>query len=357
MKPIRIISPEFDLLGEIDNYESLQFTRRFYSVGEFEIHIHFNKKHTDKLEKNNVIMLGADRHKVGIIRYREINDKELIIRGQTLDGIVAKRITLPDLETGYDRIIGNAETVMKHYVENNCINPSDPDRKIPQLINAIDYERGKETPWQTRYENLADVLQEIAEWCDIGWEIYLDTTNEQWVFDVVEGRDLTTGQNILPPVIFGPDFENIEAMNYTDSSLQSKNVGYAGGKGEEAERLVLQVGDAEGLDRDEIFLDCSSSENADELVNNGQQKLSEHEQITSLGGRVLQNASFVYGVDWDLGDIVTVRNKDWGVTMNTRITEIKEIYEPNNTGLEVIFGNSIPTLSARIKKKTKTIVR
>ena len=53
-------------------------------------------------------MLGADGHKVGIIRYREIDNKELIIRGQTLGGILGKRVTLPDLISGYDRIIGKS---------------------------------------------------------------------------------------------------------------------------------------------------------------------------------------------------------------------------------------------------------
>ncbi len=357
MKPIKIISPSFDLLGEIDNYESLQFTRRFFGVGEFEIHININKDHTDKLVKNNIIMLGSDVHKVGIIRYREINDDELIIKGPTLDGIIGKRITLPDMITGYDRIAGNAETVMKHFIDSNCINPTDTNRKISQLINATDEYRGVETPWQTRYENLADVIKQIAEWCDIGWEVYLDIASEKWVFDVVVGKNLTADQSLLPPVIFSPEFENVEGTAYMVSALDAKNVGYAGGKGDEEERLVLQVGDAEGLDRDEIFLDCSDSEDSTELTSNGEQKLGEHGQIESFEAKILLNNSFIYGTDWDLGDIVTIRKKKWSLTMNARITEVKEIYESAGFALEVVFGNSIPTLSTKIKKDIKTIVR
>ena len=95
------------------------------------------------------------------------------------------------------------------------------------------------------------------------------------------------------------------------------------------------------------------------LTTTENKKLSEHGKIESLEARVLLNSSFVYCTDWDLGDIVTVRNKDWGVTMDSRITEVKEIYEAT-TGfaLEVAFGNSVPTLSAKNKKKKmKTIVR
>ncbi len=41
--PIRIIDKDFNLLGEIDDYESLIFIRRFSRVGEFELHINLEK--------------------------------------------------------------------------------------------------------------------------------------------------------------------------------------------------------------------------------------------------------------------------------------------------------------------------
>lgn len=37
--------------------------------------------------------------------------------------------------------------------------------------------------------------------------------------------------------------------------------------------------------------------------------------------------NFSYKKDYDLGDIVTVRKKAWGIEMDKRITEIQEIYE------------------------------
>ncbi|MEH7087185.1 hypothetical protein V7139_31460, partial [Neobacillus drentensis] len=55
---VRIIDTSFNLLGEIDNYESLQFTRRFYRAGEFEMHIHIVKQHTDQLLEDRIIMVG-----------------------------------------------------------------------------------------------------------------------------------------------------------------------------------------------------------------------------------------------------------------------------------------------------------
>lgn len=50
-----------------------------------------------------------------------------------------------------------------------------------------------------------------------------------------------------------------------------------------------------------------------------------------------------------VGDIVTVQNKDWNITMDTRVTEVEEIYEVSGFKLNVIFGNNIPTLTQKLK--------
>lgn len=359
MKPIRIISPQFDLLAEIDDYESLQFTRRWYKPGEFELHININKNNTDMLLEDNLIMLEDDTHRVGIIRHREIKlddqgnaSEELIIKGPSLQGITGRRVTVPLSGQGYDRIKSKAETVIKHYIDTNIVNPIDMNRKISQVIIAPNLSRGIEVPWQTRFEQLDIVLQEIAEWCDIGWDIYLDIENKKWVFDVFEGRNLTTNQDILPPVIFSVEFDNIKDQHFIDSSLNFKNVGYAGGQGEEELRLMQQIGTSVGLARHEIFIDCSDSANIDELTSNGQQKLAEFKRVQSFEVNIIQS-SFIYGVDWDLGDIVTAQSKKWGITMNSRITEVKEVYEPSGFSLNATFGNNVPTLVEKLKHELK----
>lgn len=360
--PIRIIDSNFNLLGEIDDYESLQFIRKFYSVGEFELHININKNNTDKLQEDNLIIIGSDIKKVGVIRHREINVDEqgiategLMIKGYTLKGIVSRRLTIPiEGQGGYDRVSGTAETVIKHYVNNNCINPLDPSRKIEQLVLAQDLQRGKSTPWQTRYEGLSDVLQQIGEFCDIGWDIWLDIENSKFKFDIVEGRNLTANQDLLPPVIFSVDFDNIKGQTYVDSAIDYKNVGYAGGKGEEENRLIQQIGEASGLARIESFLDCSDAEDVDSLEIQGQKKLSEFKKLESFESQIIDFGSFIYGQDWELGDIVTVQNRKWGVTLDSRVVEVKEIYEVGGFQLEATFGNNIPTIIDKIKKIMNT---
>lgn len=355
---VRILDTEFNLLGEIDDYESLQFTRRFYRAGEFELHIALGKQNVDQLQKERVIMIENQPHKTGLIMHREITTGDdgidrLMVKGPTLGGVLGRRITVTD---DYDRIRAKAETVMKHYVNNHLISSTYSDRNIPFMAIAPDLQRGIETPWQTRFEPLDQVTEEIARWCDIGWLVYLDVPNQKWVFDVLEGRDLTVEQNVLPPVIFSHEFDNIESQQFVDSDLQYKNVGYAGGPGEEDDRLIQVVGSASGLDRREVFLDCSSAEDAVELVDLGEQALSEHGTIQTYDGRVLDTHSFQYEKDWDLGDRVTVQNRQWGLIMHSRIIEVTEIYEPASK-IEVKFGDEIPTITKLARQANEKVKR
>lgn len=355
---VRVIDRDFNLLAEIDDYESLQFTRRFYRAGEFELHISLGKQGVDQLQKENIIVINNKMHKAGIIQSRNITQNDqgievLVVKGPTLGGILDRRVTVTD---NFDRVRGPAETVMKHYVNNHLINSVNTQRRVPFMSNAPDLGRGKVTPWQTRFEPLNMVVQEIAEWCDIGWLVKLDYSVKKWVFDVLPGRNLTTGQNALPPVIFSRDYDNIMSQNFVDSDQQFKNVGYAGGKGEYEDRLIQMVGSSSGADRRETFLDCSGAEDAGELVDMGNQKLSLLKRIVSYDGQILNTGSFIFETDWDLGDIVTLQNRSWGLTMDSRITEVKEIYEPESR-IEISLGEEIPTITQAIKRLSTEVKR
>lgn len=369
-RPLRIIDTDFNLLAEIDNYESMFFTRSFHGIGEIEVRINRYKQHTDKLLKGNIIIIGSDTKKVFQIKHREIElgedgkvTENWLIRGLSLKAVVGQRITIPPSTTAYDTKEGNAETVMKHYLTNNIISPVDPNRIIPQLTLSPNQNRGSSISWSSRFKNLAEDITEISLNSGLGWEVYLDIQNKKWVFDVVESNDLTVNQSSKPPVIFSPEFDSLQSLQYTESELNYKNSAYIGGAGEGIDRRIVEFGDTSGLDRHEIFVDARNVKEVDDnqvaipeaeiiqtLTDKGQQELNKLIQEQYLEGQILTNSPFIYQVNYDLGDIATIQNKKWGVTMDSRITEIKEIYETSGYKIEAVFGNNIPTLIDKIKQ-------
>lgn len=366
MKPLRILAPELDLLAEIDDYESLAFTRRWHGVGEFSFSINRFKQNTDTLQKGNLIMLGNQINKVGIIKHREIGmdvngkqNENWLIKGYTLEGVVNQRITLPPVGLAADEVNLPAESVMKHYINQNIINPIDISRKIDQMVMANDQGKGQQIKWSSRYKNLAEELEAISLASGLGWFVTLDLQQKKWVFDVLEGRNLTTSQSEYPPVIFSTEFETLKSANYIDSDFAYKNFAYTGGQGEgvtrEIQTITVLSYEPTGLDRNEVFIDARDLDETESLTVRGQQKLTEYDTKESFEAEVFLNGSFQYERDFDLGDVVTVHHKGWGVMMETRIVEITETIEPSGIKLEATFGAAPVTLISKLKQEFSQI--
>ena len=353
MQPVRILNPALDLLGEVDNYLSLAFSRNYHFPGEFQLVLNRKVQNAEQLEIDNLIVLGADPLKTGIIRHREIKTGErgeeiLTIKGYSLGAILRQRITIPPVGESHDIREANAETVMKAYVQRNCLDI--PGMEFPFLVVKEDLQRGEIIKWQTRYKNLADESEQISVLTGLGWYIYPDFNSRSWIFDVYNGRNFTAGQQLNPPVIFSPEFDNIKSQEFIDSLINFGNYAIVAGQDEGADREVIMLGsDAPGLDRHVIFVDARDVQDVDDLPARGEAKLAEHQRVISFQAGVLTQGPFKYQQDWDVGDIVTIQNKDWNLTMDTRITEVTEIYEPSGFRLNVVFGNSLPTLSQKLK--------
>lgn len=388
MQPIRVYSDDLRLLTETDNYISLQFTPRFYEAGEFEIHINQYIEGAEHFQKGNYIVLDKQGDKAMVIRHREVSldsngkaSENWKITGVTLDGILDQRVTIPPEHTSHDRKKGNAETVMKHYVERHFVNPDDPERKIDFLEIAPNKNRGSQIDWESRFSNVGEEITSISKLANIGWAIYADMERRKWLFDVIEPRDVTQDNPTgLQPVFFSPDYQTIKNQQFVDSNINYRNVGYVGGQGEGTERKIVKIGEAKGIHLHEVFIDARDvggtleTEEGEEieltpeeeeaiLIERGEQKMKEFETMFYLEAQILtpsirnvtndfaMSTPFEYEVDFRLGDIVQVFNKTWNITMDAPITEIKEIHESGGFILEATFGEARPTLIQKIKRK------
>lgn len=358
MKSIRIFDKDINLLGEIDSYEEFKFKRRFFGLSEFELKINSSKLHVDKLVKNNLILLGKDYNKVGIVLHREQSgDKRsdiLTIKGVSLEGLINRRLIVPDIGVDFESCNGKQETIIKHFIDKNCVTPAISKRIIPRLVIAEDKLRGVDDGWRSSYENLSDKVKEICEYSGLGWNVILDKDSNNFIFDVIEGKNLTYGQRINPPVIFRNDFNNIGNRKYLESIINYKNVTYVG-TAEDSTKLVLSVGESEGFERIETF-SSANSDDALEITKEGKVLLKELEELKSFEIDVNPTKTFIYEKDYDLGDIVTVQDRGLGLTMDSRIIEIEETYTiKNGMSLKVTFGNSIPNILTKIKRLEKKV--
>lgn len=375
--PIRVYNRFLDLLMETSAYQSLQYKRSYHSIVDFELHINRYMHGADEFQKGNIIALNKQENKTGIILTREIeldeNGKEsenFKLTGITMDGIMNRRVSVPPADTAYDRKSGDAETVMKHYVNNHFVNPADPSRKLDKLEIAPNQRRGEHVAWESRFKDIGEELEKISIESGLGWGIFVDFNTKKLIFDCFQAKNLTQNNEFgYSPVFFSPEFETIKSQSFIDSDTDYKNAGYVGGQGEGVERKIIVLGNNSGWDRIETFVDARDIGTEDEeseeeltedeieemLIDRGQKKMKEMETIFSLEAEILtpvkKATPFQYEKDFDLGDRVQVVNKSWGLTMTAPITEFLEIHEPSGFRLEATFGQSRPTLLTKIKDK------
>lgn len=362
---IYIFDRDLNFRGILESYFSLIWTRRYSKCGEFELHCGLTPTTLGLLKRGNVIWKN-DGTEAGYIEYRNITlnaqkEEILVVSGKFLAGYLDRRIVW-----GTERFYGKAEVAIRTLVNNHAINPENPDRIIPLLELGALNGFTQNTNIQTSYSNLLETIEKIATASGLGFTCNANLENKAIALDVYEGVDRTAGQNINAPAIFSQEFENVLEQEYTDSLNNYRNVALVGGVGEGTERKLAVVGAGAGLDRFEIFADRRDLSNEDEngdpipdvdylplLEQVGNEVLAENTEIQTFDSKINLNSNLIYKQDFDLGDIVTCTSKKWGVTIDTRITEIEEVYEEKGFDVYVTFGNIVPTLIDKIKQVVK----
>lgn len=301
----------------------ISFTQHYCNVGEFAFSVPVVDKACAYLYPG--IIIAVDGEYWGIVRELDQVGDYVTVMGEDLNGILAQRITLyPDQPEasglqGYDAIKDvTTEALVKYFVNGNAVNPADPMRKIIGLEIAEDQGRGVENDaYMTRFEVLSDVLTKNLELREMGWRVTPDLVRGKYVFDVYEGIDRTGDQYDNPRVVFDVELRNALSIEYILSAKSERNIFYASlsknRKATEALTCMYARDDdyvTSGIDRREQHLNVSMDVDAQENIYNEMRDyaLKDAEQYDATRTITVEDAGrYVYGVDYALGDIVTVQ--------------------------------------------------
>lgn len=353
-----IYDSNLNLVGIIDNYEYLRWSIRYRSVDTFELKINRYKQNVDQLGIGNIIHFRKGEFvRAGIIENKEITlteegkaSESWQVTGRGLDGLLAERIALygTDSGNGYDSQSGVAETVMRHYVDVNCISSSDSDRNYSLLELEADQGRGTTVEYDARFQTIAEVLEDISLASGLGWNVVLDLDAGKFKFRVLQGVDRSWDNGVNSVVTFSPEFGNIRLIGYKKTRLNSKNVAYVGGQGEAELRTVQEVAKDgntySDVQRREFFVDARDLDSTDKLTQRGNERLEELGEEEILEFENLNTGPFEFETDFNIGDIVTVKYP--GIAeMDARIIEVVEEITPEQ-GIQnkLIVGREYPDL-------------
>lgn len=382
-------SYDLSVLGAVHDYGTFSLTLNYNKVGPFILSIDNRLENSKYFVKDRIIMLESDGLCTGIITNVTIDiddegNETRVVKGKSLGHILSHRVINSNGTNEISFEEGHSETVIKNYVSKNAVNAYDEKRNYDNLTIADSKNLGNRIKWQSKFINLSDLVEEISDYENLGWNIRVSLENDEMIFDVYEGKDLS-GE-----VVFSSEIGNVESMAYVYDEYRNKNFAYVAGEiydlkveidpetnepivktetiinattGEEIEiespkeRRIYQVGDnkATGLDRKEIFIEVKES--VDEYIDIpelGLRRLSGLTDIENMEVQIIDNSIFEYGVDYNIGDIVTVSQDDWGISRNLRIISMRIDIDTNGGMRRYLeFGDIVPMLGDRIHSELK----
>lgn len=359
---IYILNRDLELKGVLDTFESLIWNRRYYKPGEFELHCYLSNKNLNLLQKGNLIFKD-NGEEAGYITTRQLyknqEGKEVIkVNGKFITNYLEQRINW-----GRINFTGKTEILMRKLVLENAIDPEHTNRKIENLTLGDLKEFDDEIQYQNSFGNIIKCLENISNTSGIGYRNILDVEKRKIIFELYKGIDRTINNGSIAPCIFSRDFENILEQEYIESISNYKNTALIAGAGEGEERRLTFIEQGQGLDRYELYVDArdlSDEKEEDEkmpdneylpiLLQRGNEKLEEHKKISTFDSKINTKGNNTYKENYDIGDIVTIVDEEWNLRIDTRITQIDEVYEQQGFNVYVTFGNNIPTLIDKIKQ-------
>ena len=366
----RVDDTTFENIGEINQYGSLIWPDKFNGYASFELWAPITDENSEYFKKGNILWCGGDNAAVVEIVKSTIDDegtKTFNVKGRTLEMILTTRI----IWGTYNASNKYASTAMYELVNQNCVNPTNTNRKIPYLECAEDKQFGGKMSVQKTGGEVYDALTTIASSKDLGFNVLFRPKEKKLIFEVVAGVDRTIEQSEVDPVEFSTDLEDILSSSYYTNNQDEKNVAFVQGEGDGASRVSQVSGnnELEGFNRKELYVDArdlqSKTTNEDgtttsltqdeykaALINRGDDKLAECEVTETFEAqiRVFGDIQYEFGKDYQKGDKVTVRDRQLSVVVSARITEVEEDFD-DEYALVLTFGYSYPTIMQKVKQQ------
>ena len=339
---IRFYNRDMTFLGVMENHRSMIWTRKYYEPGKVMLVCPFTEENLRLTQRKNLIWMKG-RKEAAVIESRHITDEasksQIEVNGRFMSSYMDRRLIRPKVV--YD---GTVELAMRQLLSGAVALP----RVTLGQLNGFE----ETVSFQATYKNLLTYEIKLSKCSDIAFRLRPDFEAKVIYFETYKGTDHTAGQTANQRIIFSEAYDNLEKAEYQENDQLEKTTVYIGGQGQGDDRVIVSFGEEyTGLDRRELFVDArdltkqsgmSDQTYAEKLLQRGKEAQAENRLTESFDCEILPDGNFVYRRDYDLGDIVTVRKKAWGITRDLRITEVQEIYERGAMKIVPVFGDAIP---------------
>lgn len=354
-------------LGELAFPDNWQFVDRLCDVGSGAVDCPASAENLELLRRGATVLVRREDQTVrqaGLVSTygvsRAASDTIKLTWRDTLAYLSgAQAWPNPGTETGqglneFDNRTGWTSTVLLGFVAAN-IGPGTGWRQSPGLVVGEDLMAGNylAAPVQARWNNLLDLCRTVAIPNAAVFGVSTeDRTHTFWV----RGAEDHSGD-----VIFSAELGNLGAGEQSLSAPVATRVD-ALGKGEGTARVTLMVTTPESLaqeaawGRSFVYVHESSSSDVPALTAEALRVLAEKGETFSATYAVTPDGSFRYGVDYQLGDFVTLAPV--GVDPIAKpVREAEESWSTGGWSLKLTVGDYAATSSLGTAFQARQVLR
>lgn len=223
----------------------------------------------------------------------------------------------------YYRESGPAETVIKDAVRTHVGQDARAENRNPIIVDLSEG-RGKNVTINSRFQNLLEELQDVAKNSGVVFFSYLDHETSEIRFGVREPNDYTRSIRLRE------DNGSLGNISYSLEAPTASRVLVAG-QGEGTDRMLRLV-ESDQTDwevKTLLFQDRRDTEEADELIEAGEDTLADHVAKQSVTIDTETLAGLKYGRDFRVGDLITVQLNSEDRNAKTNISDTLQRVELN----------------------------
>ena len=368
-------------IGILQEYISLSYTPCFDDIGSFELNLPFSVEAMNLVQRQDnceKLVLLEDGicgicHKVQLSQ--SPSEKTIKIKGQLAEGLL-DNFAIPQKIVPIPYSAAEAVDIQYHTYAEAERNWSSADgtwwRGVEPIIHETDssyllldgYNGGRSSG--TRF------IRDFCMICDKGYSVRYDDTDARFKFQFLSYADRTVNQSTNPPVLISTKLGSLYSSKFVLNSQNWKNIVFAVAKysynGNEYtteipvtyDEYTGGISDIPRKDRRAVYVEMdltaetvSSVADVNKMVKREAKKiLYEYALVKSYDCSINPtDNSFIFGVDYFLGDKVTIYDEELQLQLDAQVKEYTMTYSSSGKKFEPVFGFSQPTLNRILKQK------
>lgn len=327
----------------IEKFESLIWTERYSAYGDFEMDVFSTLENRNQFVTGTLLCLQGSYRIMVVETIEDTTDDNGValikLTGNSLEAILDSRFArsnMTDNTTDLPKWLldGPPADICGDMYRDICIyGVVDVADIIPNITEGSIFPAGTIPFPDTSINYAVDpstlyaAIQTLCVTYLMGFRFVRNFETSEIHFDVYMGSDRTLHQTVSPPVVFSPDLGNLQNTSQLKSIAPYKNVAYVlSPVGTEIVYALEANSSTSGFDRKVLFINADDITDTDpdvasaQMIQRGNEQLALSRKILVFDGEVTEASSYLYGRDYGLGDLVSLKSID-GDTNDMLVTE------------------------------------